>query len=50
MALDVTGQYEKKMVITGRSTGVTGAAFTDYVMAWLKSPKLKETWEGYVKG
>jgi len=50
MALDITGQYEKKMVITGRSTGATGAAFTDYVMAWLKNPKLKESWEGYVKG
>ena len=30
MALDVCGQYEKKLVITGRSTGATGAAFTDY--------------------
>jgi isocitrate dehydrogenase (NAD+) len=50
MALDVTGQYEKKLAITGRSTGATGAAFTDYLMDWLKSPKLKDTWEGYVKG
>ena len=50
MALDITGQYEKKMVITGRSTGATGAAFTDYLMDWLKSPKLRDTWEGYVKG
>ena len=50
MALDITGQYEKKMVITGRATGVTGEAFTDYVMDWVKNPKLKETWEGYVKG
>jgi isocitrate dehydrogenase (NAD+) len=50
MALDITGQYEKKMVITGRPTGVTGEAFTDYVMDWVKNPKLKETWEGYVKG
>jgi isocitrate dehydrogenase (NAD+) len=49
MALDITGQYEKKMVITGRSTGATGAAFTDYLMDWLKSPKLLETWTGYVK-
>ena len=50
MALDITGQYEKKMTITGRPTGATGAAFTDYLMDWIKSPKLKATWDGYVKG
>jgi isocitrate dehydrogenase (NAD+) len=49
MALDITGQYEKKLLITGRATGVTGAEFTDYLMDWVKSPKLKQTWEGYVK-
>jgi isocitrate dehydrogenase (NAD+) len=50
MALDITGQYEKKLAITGRNTGATGKAFTDYIMEWIVSPKLKETWEGYVKG
>jgi len=50
MALDITGQYEKKLTITGRATGATGAAFTDYLMEWLVSPKLKETWEGYITG
>ena len=50
MALDITGQYERKMVITGRPAGASGAAFTDYVMDWVKNPKLKETWEGFVKG
>jgi isocitrate dehydrogenase (NAD+) len=49
MALDICGQYEKKMTITGRSNGTTGAAFTDYIMDWLKNPKLKETWEVYLK-
>jgi isocitrate dehydrogenase (NAD+) len=49
MALDITGQYEKKLIITGRATGATGEAFTDYVMDWVKSPKLKEAWEAYVK-
>jgi isocitrate dehydrogenase (NAD+) len=48
MALDVCGQYEKKLVITGRSTGATGAAFTDYVMDWVSNSKLKNTWEQYV--
>jgi isocitrate dehydrogenase (NAD+) len=50
MALDITGQYEKKLAITGRNNGATGKAFTDYIMEWIVSPKLKETWEGYVKG
>ena len=50
MALDITGQYEKRMAITGRASGATGSAFTDYVMEWLQSPKLASTWEGYVKG
>ncbi|MDH7492887.1 MAG: isocitrate/isopropylmalate family dehydrogenase [Candidatus Saccharicenans sp.] len=50
MALDICGQYEKKLVITGRPTGATGKAFTDYLIDWLKNPKLEETWQGYVKG
>ncbi len=50
MALDICGQYEKKLVITGRPTGATGKDFTDYLIDWLNNPKLQETWEGYVKG
>jgi len=49
MALDICGQYEKKLVITGRSTGATGTAFTDYLMDTLQNPKLKERWEDYLK-
>ena len=48
MALDVCGQYEKKLVITGRSTGASGTDFTDYIMDWLVNPKLREKWEEYV--
>jgi isocitrate dehydrogenase (NAD+) len=47
-ALDICGQYEKKLTITGRSTGATGKDFTDYVLDWLANPKLNETWERYV--
>lgn len=50
MALDICGQYEKKLIITGRPTGATGKAFTDYLIEWLNNPKLEESWEGYVKG
>ncbi|MDD8019720.1 MAG: isocitrate/isopropylmalate family dehydrogenase [Acidobacteriota bacterium] len=49
MALDICGQYEKKLVITGRPNGATGKEFTDYLIDWLKNPKLKATWENYVK-
>ncbi len=50
MALDLTGQYEKKLVITGRSTGATGEDFTNYVMDWVRNPKLKDAWEACVRG
>ena len=49
MALDICGQYEKKLVVTGRSTGATGAQFADYLMETLKDPNLKQRWEGYVR-
>ena len=49
MALDITGQYEKKLAITGRPAGATGKDFTDYIMDWINNPKLESTWEGYVK-
>ncbi len=49
MALDICGQYEKKLVITGRDTGATGADFANYIMETLQDPELKEKWEGYIK-
>jgi len=49
MALDICGQYEKNLAITGRPDGATGTAFIDYVLDWLGNPKLKDTWEKYVK-
>jgi len=47
MALDVCGQYEKKMAITGRSDGVTGTEFADYVMKTIQDPKLESKWQSY---
>jgi isocitrate dehydrogenase (NAD+) len=49
MALDVCGQYEKKIAVTGRATGATGAAFTEYLMETLQDPILRQKWEGFVK-
>ncbi|MFQ6103250.1 MAG: isocitrate/isopropylmalate family dehydrogenase [Candidatus Glassbacteria bacterium] len=47
MALDICGQYEKRLVITGRSDGATGSEYTEYLMETLKDPDLKSRWESY---
>jgi len=47
MALDVCGQYEKKLCMTGRSTGATCCDYTDYLMETLKDPKLVQKWQSY---
>ena len=45
MALDVCGQYEQKLKITGRDTGATSAQFADYILETLQDPKLEEKWQ-----
>jgi isocitrate dehydrogenase (NAD+) len=47
MALDVCGQYEKKVAITGRADGATGAEFADYVMKTIQDPELESKWQSY---
>ncbi len=49
MALDICGQYEKKIVLTGRDTGATGAELADYIMETLQDPTLKDKWESFIK-
>jgi isocitrate dehydrogenase (NAD+) len=49
MALDVCGVYERKVGITGRSNGASGAAFADYVMATIQDPNLERKWLSYSK-
>ena len=49
MALDICGQYEKKLVLTGRDTGCTGAEYANYLMETLQNPGLKDKWESYTK-
>lgn len=49
MALDICGQYEKKLVMTGRSTGATGREFCDYIMATMAAPNLAKRWNDYQK-
>ena len=49
MAIDICGQYEKKVTMTGRNTGATGTEFTDYLLSTMKDSKLQARWEAYVK-
>jgi len=49
MALDVCGNYEKKLAMTGRDTGCTGAEYAQYLMETMQDPNLKEKWENYRK-
>lgn len=48
-ALDICGQFEKKVVLTGRSDGATGAQFADYVLETLKDPNLVSRAKSYAK-
>jgi isocitrate dehydrogenase (NAD+) len=47
MALDVCGNFERKLVITGRPSGAKGSEFADYLLETLRDPKLEERWQGY---
>ena len=49
MALDICGQLEKKVVLTGRADGATGAQFADYVMDTLQDPNLEGRAKSYQK-
>ncbi len=50
MALDVCGQFEKRLAMTGRSDGADGAAYAQYVLDTVKDPGLEEKWKGYKEG
>jgi isocitrate dehydrogenase (NAD+) len=48
-ALDVCGQYERKVVMTGRSNGATSAEFGQYVMSTVEDANLDARWDTFVK-
>jgi isocitrate dehydrogenase (NAD+) len=50
MALDICGQYEKKLVMTGRATGAAGRDFCDYIMATMADVNLETRWQQYQQG
>ena len=47
-ALDVCGQYERRIAITGRDTGCTTREFGDYVIETVADPALDARWAAYV--
>ena len=46
-ALDLCGQYERKVVLTGRDTGATGEEYADYVLETVKDSGTRARWEKY---
>ena len=46
-ALEVCGQYERKVVMTGRSSGATGKEFGDYLLSSVEDPTLNTRWQEY---
>jgi isocitrate dehydrogenase (NAD+) len=47
MALDICGNYEKKVVVTGRSTGASADEFVSYLMETMKDTALETRWVGF---
>ena len=47
-ALDVCGQYERKLVMTGRDTGATGKEFGEYLVDTVNDSRLEARWESLV--
>ena len=47
MALDICGQYERRLVMTSRPGGATGVEYADYVMETLSDPRLEGRWRAY---
>ena len=48
MALEVCGQYERRIQVTGRNTGVTAGEFGQYILETVRDPELEQRWNGYV--
>ncbi len=47
MALDICGQFEKRLQITGRDTGVTGEEFVTYLLERGDDPDLEKKWRKF---
>lgn len=49
MALDICGQFERKIAVTGRDEGATGKELTEYLLSWVDNPKLKSRYSEEVE-
>lgn len=49
MALDICGQLEKKIQVTGRPSGASGKDFANYIMETIQDPDLKSKYQSYQK-
>jgi isocitrate dehydrogenase (NAD+) len=49
MTLDICTQFERRVKLTGRSDGATGAQLADYMMETVKRPDLEAVWKSYQK-
>jgi isocitrate dehydrogenase (NAD+) len=47
MALDITGQFEKKLVMTGRKDSASSREFCDYVLETINDPDLEQRWKSH---
>ena len=48
-ALEICQQFERKLVITGRDTGVTGREFCDYILETVALPDLENKYKNYTE-
>ena len=46
---EICGQFEKKMEMTGRDTGVTGAEYCKYLLETMESAGLETKYNNYLK-
>ena len=47
-ALDICGQYERSVAMTGRSTGATSGEYGQYLMATVEDAGMEAKWESFV--
>ncbi len=47
-ALDICGQYERKLITTGRNTGATAQELGDYILETMSDPNVDARWEEYI--
>jgi len=47
MTLEICTQFERKVKLTGRADGATGAQLADYMMETVQRADLEEAWKRY---